>query len=62
MFDIEEFYAAFTTLYCSVSNFDFQEKTMYIVRQLHRKRVEKNQLFYPTISQRSCYVKHFTNM
>merc|ERR1711911_500286 len=63
MFNIQEFQAAFSPLYCTVSKFIFIGKVQTVcircVPTLHRMCVE-SRVFYPTISQRSFHVQQFT--
>merc|ERR1711911_485886 len=63
MFNIQEFQAAFSPLYCTVSKCFYMEKVHTVcircVPTLHRMRVA-SRVFYPMISQRSCHVQHST--
>ena len=63
MFNIQEFQAGCSPRYCSVSKSILHGKggTVCIrcVLALHKMCVEAR-LFYPTISQRSCHVRHHT--
>ena len=46
MFNIEEFQAAFTTEYCSISNFNFQGESIYIVRLYYTESALKKTNYY----------------
>ena len=60
MFNIKEFQACFSTFFVCCKEIYFTwEKCVQFAFKLHLMRVERR-LFYPKISQRSCYVQHCT--